>query len=59
MTWALLAGPWPWLSAPEGSGGDCWKLSGKLIIYCKIHGLGSIERSPGVPPRPGKVNNVL
>ena len=31
----------------------------KPLIYCKIHGLGIIEWSPGAPPRPGKVNNIL
>ena len=32
---------------------------GKLIMYCKIHCLSSIERSLGAPRRPGKVNNIL
>ena len=28
-------------------------------MFCKMHGLGSIERSARAPPRPGKLNNVL
>ena len=29
---------------------------GNLIIYCRTHGLSSIELSPGVPPRARKGN---